>query len=277
MERRWLVTGCSSGLGRALAVAAARAGDRVAATARKPAALEGLVREWPGRITPVALDLRDAGQCEEAVRTAVERLGGIDVLVNNAGSGLFGAVEEVTDEELREQLEVLLVGPWRLARLVLPLMRAQRSGHIVNVSSLAGRVAVPGLGAYVTGKFALEGMSQVLQGEVAGHGVRVTVVEPGGFATGYGTALAEAAHRLPAYQESTAAMLGGFRTMADNPGLGRPEDFAEAVLRLVRAEPGGPLRVPVGADAFAWLEAAERAAAEELAAARALVAGDAQH
>jgi NAD(P)-dependent dehydrogenase (short-subunit alcohol dehydrogenase family) len=267
--RRWLVTGCSSGLGRALAVAAARRGDRVAATARKPAALDELVRAWPDLITPIALDLRDPGQCEQAVRTAVERLGGIDVLVNNAGSGLFGAVEEVGDAELREQLEVLLVGPWRLVRLVLPLMRAQRSGHIVNVSSLAGRVSVPGLAAYVTGKFALEGMSQALAGEVAEHGVRVTVVEPGGFATGYGTALTEAAHRLPAYASSTA-MLGAFRSMADNQDLGRPEDFADAVLQLVGAEPGGPLRVPIGADAFAYLDAAEQAARAELAAARAL-------
>ncbi|WP_329561048.1 SDR family oxidoreductase [Kitasatospora sp. NBC_01266] len=271
--RRWLVTGCSSGLGRALATAAAGAGDRVAATARRPGDLEGLVRAWPERIVPIALDVCDADQCEQAVRTAADRLGGIDVLVNNAGSGLFGAVEEVGDAELREQLEVLLLAPWRLVRLVLPLMRAQRSGHIVNVSSLAGRMAFPGLAAYVTGKFALEGMSQALAGEVAEHGIRVTVVEPGGFATGYGSSLAQAAHRLPAYQRSTGELLPAFRGMADNPDLGRPEDFADAVLRLVAADPPGPLRVPVGADAFSYLEAVERAAREELAAARAVLDG----
>ncbi|GAA1951254.1 SDR family oxidoreductase [Kitasatospora viridis] len=270
--RRWLITGCSSGLGRALALAAAGAGDQVAATARKPAALEELVRAHPGRITPIALDVRDAEQCERAARTAADRLGGIDVLVNNAGSGLFGAVEEVGDAELREQLEVLLVGPWRLARLVLPLMRAQRSGHIVNVSSLAGRMAFPGLAAYVTGKFALEGMSQALAGEVAEHGIRVTVVEPGGFATDYGNALVESATRLPAYAASTGAALDGFRTMADNQELGRPEEFADAVLRVVRdGGASGPLRVPIGPDAYTYLAAAERAAQEELAAARALV------
>jgi len=269
MGRRWLVTGCSSGLGEALAVAAAKAGEQVVATARKAAALEDLVRAWPDRITPIALDVRDADQCEQAVRTAADRLGGIDILVNNAGNGLFGAVEEVSDEELRDQLETLVVGPWRLARLTLPLMRAQRAGHIVNVSSLAGRMAFPGLAAYVTGKHALEGMSQALAAEAAPHGIRVTVLEPGGFATRYGTALTESAVRLPAYAAGAAdETLGVLRTMADAPGIGRPEDFAAAVLRLVDAEPPTPLRVPVGPGAYEYLSAVEQAAHEELQAAR---------
>ncbi|MER5732196.1 SDR family oxidoreductase [Streptomyces sp. NPDC002138] len=271
MERRWLVTGCSSGLGRAVATAAARAGDRVAVTARKAAALEELVRAWPGRVTPVELELRDADQCERAVRTAVERMGGIDVLVNNAGSGLFGTVEEVGDAELRDQLETLLVGPWRLTRLVLPLMRAQGHGHVVNVSSLGGRMAFPGLASYVAGKYALEGMSQALAAEVAPFGVRVTVAEPGVFATRYGASLAEAAHRLPVYAEATGEMLDGFRGMEDNQEYGRPEDFADTVLALVASEAATPLRVPIGEDAFAYLEVAEEAAREEFAAARALV------
>ncbi|MEU9420588.1 SDR family oxidoreductase [Streptomyces sp. NPDC048272] len=271
MGRRWLVTGCSSGLGRALATAAARAGDQIAVTARKLASLEDLARAWPGHITPIAMELRDARQCEQAVRTAVDRMGGIDVLVNNAGSGLFGTVEEVSDAELRDQIETLLVGPWRLARLVLPLMRAQRGGHIVNVSSLGGRMAFPGLASYVAGKHALEGMSQALAAEVAPFGVRVTVVEPGVFATRYGSSLAEAAHRLPEYAEATGEMLGGFRGMEDNEEYGRPEDFADCVLTLVGSDVPTPLRVPVGEDAYAYLEVAEQAAREEFAAARALV------
>ncbi|GGZ95523.1 SDR family NAD(P)-dependent oxidoreductase [Streptomyces subrutilus] len=270
-RRRWLVTGCSSGLGRALAAAAARAGDEVAVTARRTAALDELAREWPGRITPIALELRDPAQCEEAVRMAAERMGGIDVLVNNAGGGLFGTVEEVSDAELRDQVETLLVGPWRLTRLVLPLMRAQGRGHVVNVSSLGGRMAVPGLASYVAGKYALEGMSQALAAEAAPFGVRVTVVEPGVYATRYGASLAEAAHRLPVYAEATGAMLGDFRSMEDNTGFGRPEEFADAVLALVAADGPTPLRVPVGADAYLYLEAAEAAAREEFAAARALV------
>ncbi|MFD3328342.1 SDR family oxidoreductase [Streptomyces sp. NPDC058701] len=273
MARRWLVTGCSSGLGRALAAAAAGAGHRVAVTARKTAALDDLAADWPGRITPIALELRDAAQCEDAVRTAADRLGGIDVLVNNAGCGLFGAVEEVSDAELRDQLETLVVGPWRLSRLVLPLMRAQGHGHIVNVSSLAGRMAFPGLGAYVAGKYALEGMSQALAAEAAPQGVRVTVVEPGVFATRYGTSLAEAGRRMPQYAESTGAMLDAFRVMADDTATGRPEDFAARVLDIVAADASTPLRVPIGDDAYAYVDLAEQAAREELAAARALVDG----
>ncbi|MCX5157337.1 MULTISPECIES: SDR family oxidoreductase [unclassified Streptomyces] len=271
MGRRWLVTGCSSGLGRALATAAAQAGDQVAVTARKLASLEDLVQAWPGHITPIAMELRDARQCEEAVRTAADRMGGIDVLVNNAGSGLFGTVEEVSDAELRDQIETLLIGPWRLTRLVLPLMRAQGGGHLVNISSLGGRMAFPGLASYVAGKHALEGMCQALAAEVAPFGVRVTAVEPGVFATRYGSSLAEAAHRLPDYAEATGEMLGGFRAMEDNEEYGRPEDFADRVLAVVASDAPTPLRVPVGEDAYAYLEAAEQAAREEFAAARALV------
>ncbi|MFG2825434.1 SDR family oxidoreductase [Kitasatospora sp. NPDC048365] len=271
MTRRWLVTGCSSGLGRALAAEAARAGDEVVATARKPASLEELVRAWPDRITPVALDVRDEAQCEEAVRIAADRLGGIDVLVNNAGNGIVGAVEEVSDNELRDQLETLVVGPWRLARLVLPVMRAQGAGHIVNVSSLAGRMAFPGLSAYVTGKYALEGMSQALAAEAGPFGIRVTVLEPGGYATHYGTSATEAAGRLPVYDEAVDQMLGSLRAMEQTPGLGRAEDFAETVVRIVGTAEPTPLRVPIGPGAYEFLEPGHVAAGEELAAAKELI------
>ncbi|MFE7380246.1 SDR family oxidoreductase [Streptomyces zhihengii] len=273
MVRRWLITGCSSGLGEALATAVARSGDVAVVTARRSADLERTAGAWPGLLHPVPLELRDAAGCEDAVRTAVERMGGVDVLVNNAGAGLFGAAEEVTDAEVRDQLETLVVGPWRLARLVLPLMRAQGHGHIVNVSSLAGRMAFPGLSAYVAGKYALEGMSQAMAAEVAPLGIRVTVVEPGGFATRYGTALAESARRLPAYAASTAATLDGVRGMADDDATGRPGDFAAQVLAVVAADGPTPLRVPVGDDAYAYLDMVEQASREELAAARALTAG----
>lgn len=270
MTRRWLVTGCSSGLGRALAGAAAQAGDLVIATARRPASLNDLADRYPDRVSAVALDVCDAEQCEAAVAHAVDRFGGVDVLVNNAGAGLFGAVEEVSDEELRAQLEVLTVAPWRLTRLVLPLMRRQGHGHVVNVSSIAGRMGLPGLSAYVTGKYALEGMSQALAAEVAPFGIRVHAVEPGGFATRYGTSLTEAAGRIEAYAQSTGEVEAGLRGMPGNPGLSRPEVFARHVLRLV-ASPTAPLRVPIGADAYDFLEAVEAAARAELAAAHAFV------
>lgn len=270
MGRRWLVTGCSSGLGYALATAAARAGDELAVTARKTADLEELAAAWRGRITPIPLELRDAASCEEAVRIAVDRLGGIDILVNNAGVGLFGAVEEVSDAELRDQLETLVVGPWRLTRLVLPLMRAQGHGHILNVSSVVGRMAFPGLAAYVAGKHALEGMSQALTIEAAPHNIRVTVLEPGMFATRYGTSMTEAGHRVPAYDGTNREMLEGSRGLADNPETGRPEDFAARVLDIVATAAPTPLRIPVGDDAYGYLDLAEQEAREEFAAARLL-------
>ncbi|MGW5530652.1 SDR family oxidoreductase [Streptomyces xanthochromogenes] len=273
MGRRWLITGCSSGLGRALAGAAAAAGDELVVTARKTADLEELAAAWPGRIVPVPLELRDAVSCDEAVRTAVDRLGGVDVLVNNAAVGLFGAVEEVSDAELRDQLETLLVGPWRLTRSVLPLMRAQGHGHVLNISSVVGRMALPGLGAYVAGKHALEGMSQALAIEAAPHNIRVTVLEPGMFATRYGTSLTEAHRRIPAYDGTNLEMLQGTRGLVDNPETGRPEDFAARVLDIVAAEAPTPLRIPIGDDAFGYLEVDEQASREELAAARIVVRG----
>ncbi|MFJ3233802.1 SDR family oxidoreductase [Streptomyces sp. NPDC086787] len=271
MGRRWLITGCSSGLGRALATAAARAGDQLAVTARKTADLAELSAAWPDRVIPVPLELRDTASCEEAVRIAADRLGGIDVLVNNAGVGLFGAVEEVSDHELRDQLETFLVGPWRLTRLVLPLMRAQGHGHIINVSSVVGRMAYPGLGAYVAAKHALEGMSQALAIEAAPHNIRVTVLEPGMFATRYGTSLVQARHRVAEYDVTNREMLDGMRGLAENPETGHPDDYAATVLAIAAAEGPTPLRIPVGDDAYGHLDAAEQAYREEYAAARRLV------
>jgi NAD(P)-dependent dehydrogenase (short-subunit alcohol dehydrogenase family) len=252
-----------------LAAALAEAGDQAVVTARQAASLTDLVEAWPSNLFPAALDLRDAQQCEDAVKTALERFGGIDVLVNNAGNGLFGAVEEVSDEELRDQLESLVVGPWRLARLALPSMRARGSGHIVNVSTIGARVPVPGLSAYLSGKQALEGMSQALAAEVAGFGIRVTVVEPGGFATNYGNALAETSSRLPEYAE-LAGVIGMFRGMSDNPGLGKPEQFADAVLRIVGSDKPTPLRLPVGPGSYEMLGEALAAGQDEFERARAL-------
>lgn len=274
MARRWLVTGCSSGLGRALAEALAEAGDQAVVTARRTSSLAELVEAWPDNLIPAAMDLSDAQQCEDAVKTAVDRLGGIDVLVNNAGGGLFGAVEEIGDDELRDQLESLVIGPWRLIRLALPVMRAQGSGHVVNISTLGARSPVPGLSAYLSGKQAIEGMSQALAAEVAAHGIRVSVIEPGPYATNYGTALAEASAKLPEYAD-LAGVIGMFRGMRENPAVGRPEEFAELVLRVVGSPAPTPLRIPVGPGAFEMINEAVAAAAEELESARAFtVSGD---
>jgi NAD(P)-dependent dehydrogenase (short-subunit alcohol dehydrogenase family) len=251
MGRRWLITGCSSGLGRALAGAVAAAGDRVLATARAPETLDDLRQRYPDRVAVGRLDVCDAAECAAAVELAVERFGGVDVLVNNAGYGLLGAVEEVTDEELEAQFQTLFLGPRRLTRLVLPLMRAQGRGHVLMVSSVAGRMALPGLGAYVAAKHALEGMAATLALETAGIGIRVTVLEPGAFATRYGSSLVDAATRLPEYRavvDPMGAMVRG--TVAGPRPFSHPDEFAKTVLALVNSDDEPPLRLPLGAGAW---------------------------
>jgi NAD(P)-dependent dehydrogenase (short-subunit alcohol dehydrogenase family) len=269
MTRRWLITGCSSGLGWALARAAAAAGDRVLATARRPETLAELRGRYPGTVETCALDVRDPAACAAAVRVAVQRFGGLDVLVNNAGYGVLGAVEELVDDEIEGQLQTLLLGPWRMTRLVLPLMRAQGSGHLLMVSSTTGRSAMPGLGAYVAAKFALEGMTETLALEIAGTGVRITLLEAGVFATNYGASLVDAATRLPEYRP-IVDQIGALIRGEVPPGfkLSEPEEFAEAVLALVNDDAKPPLRFPLGAGAWETItEAAarDRAAMAQLA------------
>lgn len=259
MTRRWLITGCSTGLGRALAEAVAASGQQVLATARRPELLEDLRDRYPKTLATCALDVRDPDDCHNAVHAALARYGGVDVLVNNAGVGHFGAVEEVTDAELEAQLAVNLVAPWRLTRMVLPLMRAQGYGDIVMVSSTAGRRAIPGLGAYSASKYALEGLADTLAAELAGTGVHVVAVEPGVFATEWGGSLTESADRVPAYSELVEPMRAGFRALKNLPIANPPELFANELLRLVASDER-PVRLPVGDDAWAaLLEAAQEA------------------
>lgn len=258
MTRRWLITGCSTGLGRALAEAVAASGQQVLATARRPETLEDLQDRYPRTLATCVLDVRDPDDCHNAVHAALARYGGVDVLVNNAGSGHFGAVEEVTDAELEAQLAVNLVAPWRLTRMVLPLMRAQGFGDIVMVSSTAGRVAMPGLGAYAVAKFALEGLVETLALELAGSGVHVTALEPGVFATEWGASLTESAEHLPAYAGVTEPVRAGVRALKALPVASPPTAFAAEVLRYIASDQR-PVRLPVGADAWAGLlDAAQR-------------------
>ncbi|UWP81693.1 SDR family oxidoreductase [Dactylosporangium fulvum] len=258
MTRRWLITGCSTGLGRALAEAVAASGQQVLATARRPETLEELRDRYPRTLATCALDVRDPDDCHNAVHAALARYGGIDVLVNNAGAGHFGAVEEVTDAELAAQLDVNLVAPWRLTRMVLPLMRAQGHGDIVMVSSTAGRLACPGLGAYSAAKYALEGLVGTLALELAGTGVHVMAVEPGMFATEWGASLTESAAHVTAYDEVTAPMLAGARALKELPTANPPALFAAEMLRLI-ASGERPTRCPIGEDAWAaLLDAAQR-------------------
>lgn len=262
MARRWLVTGCSTGLGRALVERLAQAGERVVATARRPETLADLADRHPDTVLALPLDVCDPVSCAAAVAAAAERFGGVDVLVNNAGYGQCGAVEEVSDGELESQFATNVFAPWRLARLVLPLWRAQGGGHAVFVSSVAGAVPFPGLAAYTASKFALEGLAESLAQESAHLGVKVTIVQPGGFSTLYGASAALPRQRLDAYAPVAGPMIAGLRGMHGNPALNPPELFAEVVHRLAGlAEP--PLRLPIGEDAGQFLTMALAARTKE--------------
>lgn len=247
--RVWLITGASSGFGRELALAALAAGDTVVAAARRAAPLADLVAAHPGRAEAVSLDVTDQAGAARVVADAVARHGRIDVLVNNAGRGLVGAVEETSDGELRDLMELHFFGPAALTRAVLPHMRARGSGAIVQLTSMGGRMSFAGVGGYSATKFALEGLTEALAGEVAAHGIRVMIVEPGAFRTSFagGAALQQSAAQLDAYAET----VGAFRSAlpaTDGKQPGDPSKAAAAILQALDAEPT-PLRLALGTDA----------------------------
>lgn len=246
--RVWLITGTSSGLGRAIADAALSSGDTVAAAVRTPDAVDELVSAHPGRVAPVELDVTDHARVQAAVDEVIGRHGRIDVLVNSAGRALIGGVEETTDRELRDLMDVHFFGPAALTRAVLPHMRKQGSGAIVQISSMGGRMSFAGVGAYSATKFALEGLSEALAAEVSPFGIKVLIVEPGAFRTGLhrvGTRQETAA--IPAYEE----IIGPVRAQqADFDGRqpGDPAKAAAAILTALAAD-NTPLRLPLGNDA----------------------------
>jgi len=246
-DKIWFITGASSGFGRVIAEAALQAGDTVVATARRPEALDDLVAAHPGRISAVALDVTDTARIPDVVAEVVDRHGRIDVLVNNAGRALIGAVEETTDQELRDLMDVHFFGPAALTRAVLPHMRAQKSGAIVQITSMGGRISFPGVSAYSATKFALEGLSESLAAEVAPFGITVLIVEPGAFRTGLqGTAMQMSAE-LPEYADVVGPVRAGMRAVDGNQP-GDPAKAAAAIIAALAAE-HPPLRLPLGSDA----------------------------
>ena len=270
----WFVTGTSRGLGRELVRRLLGRGDNVAATTRSTerlaAALDGVDTS---RLLPLAVDLRDERAVEQAVRRTTEHFGGLDVIVNNAGYGFLAAVEETSDRDVRDMLDVQVVGVWNVLRAALPVLRAQRSGHVVNVSSILGLTAVPGWSLYCAGKFALEGLSEALVGEVADFGVRVTVVEPGYFRTDFLTrdSLAlptTASDGYPAIRQMTQDHLD-----LQGSQLGDPAKGAEAIIARVVADVDGPLRQLLGSDAHAYATAKLDALRSNLDAAAATAPG----
>lgn len=250
--KTWFITGASRGFGREWATAALERGDRVAATARDLAALDDLVGRFGDAVLPLRLDVTDRAADLAAVAAAHERFGRLDVVVNNAGYGQFGMVEEVSEPELRAQLETNLFGAFWVTQAALPFLRAQGGGHIVQVSSIGGITAFPNVGAYHASKWALEGFSQALAQEVAPFGIHVTLVEPTGFATDWSGPSARHATPLPAYGpvREAAARERATRT----PVKGDPRASAAALLEVVDA-PNPPLRVFFGEGNLAVAEA----------------------
>ncbi|MEV5752339.1 SDR family NAD(P)-dependent oxidoreductase [Actinoallomurus sp. NPDC052308] len=253
----FLVSGASRGLGREIVRAALTAGHRVVAGARQASALDDLAAEHGERLTVVPLDVTDDQAAEAAVATAVDRYGRLDVLVNNAGYANVASIEDADFDDFRAQVDTNLFGVVRLTRAALPVMRAQRAGRIIQVSSVGGRLATPGLGAYQTAKWAVGGFSSVLAGEVASLGIKVTVLEPGGMRTDWAGSSMRIAPIRPEYAETvgrTAAMHGnGQVTMASDPAK-----VARLVLEVVALEEP-PLRLLVGPDAYAYGTQAGRA------------------
>ncbi|MFF4574346.1 oxidoreductase [Streptomyces sp. NPDC001410] len=246
MNKVWLVTGASSGFGRAITEAAVAAGDVVVGAARRPEALDDLVAAHPDQVEALRLDVTDAAAIEEAVRDVVARHGRIDVLVNNAGRTHVGAVEETTDQELRDLFDLHFFGPVALVRAVLPHMRERRSGAIVQMSSMGGQMSFAGFGAYSGTKFALEGMSEALADEVREFGIKVLIVEPGAFRTSlFGTGRAGVSADSGVYAKVSETR--GFVEGGDGTQPGDPTKAAAVILAALDAEQT-PLRLPLGDD-----------------------------
>jgi NAD(P)-dependent dehydrogenase (short-subunit alcohol dehydrogenase family) len=242
VSERVLITGCSSGIGRATATALAAAGYEVFPTARDPEALRDL--DGTDHESRLKLDVTDP----VAVDQAVEYADPVDVLINCAGYGLAGMVEEVSDSELRAQYEVNVFGPWRLCRAALPGMRRRGHGTIVNVSSFGGEMPWPGIGAYRSSKYALEGLSATLRLEVASFGIKVLVIQPGRVNTAFAGRSLQAAQRdEPEYTDLKASAEAAYERMSPAPGIG-PEDVAAAIVGAL-ADEADSLHVAVGPDA----------------------------
>jgi NAD(P)-dependent dehydrogenase (short-subunit alcohol dehydrogenase family) len=242
-DKVWFITGTSRGFGREWAIAALERGDRVAATARQLDSLADLVEQYGRAVLPLELDVTNSAQARAAVDRAHAHFGRLDVVINNAGYGLFGFVEEVTEAQVRAQLETNFFGALWVTQAALPHLRAQRQGHIIQVSSIGGITAFPGLSMYHASKWALEGFSQSLAQEVRPFGIHVTLIEPGGFDTDWSTSSADRAQALPAYAAMGNAIAERRRAAVGKRG--NPAATRAAVLKIVDAkEP--PLRVFFG-------------------------------
>ena len=261
MARVWFITGSSRGLGRSLTEAVLVKGDQVVATARKPEQLDDLVEKYPGQIYAVKLDVTQREQIYKAVEEAVAHFGKIDILVNNAGFGIIGAAEAFSDEQVRSQLETNLYSPIEITRAVLPLMRKQRSGRILQISSLGGRVGNAGLTMYQAAKFGLGGFSEALAKEVAPLGIFVTCVEPGGFRTDWAGDSMTYAPKIEGYETTVDQRVDFFQSGSFVP-VGDPEKAAKVMIELVE-HPQPPVHLVLGSEAVGILKQADTARTAE--------------
>jgi NAD(P)-dependent dehydrogenase (short-subunit alcohol dehydrogenase family) len=245
-QRTWLITGVSSGFGRALAEQLLARGDRIAGTVRNPETVADLVKNYPDLFRAEVLDVTDTAAIRDVVNRTFADLGRVDAVVSNAGYGLFGAGEEYTDEQIRHIIDTNLIGSIQLIRAVLPHLRAQGGGRILQLSSYGGQVAFPGSSMYHATKWGIEGFAEAVAAEVAPFGVGITIVEPGGARTEFRYSSAQTAPPITAYDDTPAH---GFRSMLGTAAPGDPAKMAAAMIDSVETEPA-PLRLLLGSDAY---------------------------
>ncbi len=260
MTQIWLITGSSRGLGRALAEAVLAAGNKLVATARNPAQLADLVERYGDRVRSVALDVTDAQAAANAIKSAVDAFGRLDVLVNNAGYGNIGSIEDTSIEEIRAQIETNLFGVINMTKAAIPLMREQRSGHIIQFSSIGGRVGALGRAPYSTAKWGVEGFSEVLTKEVGPLGIKVTIIEPGGFRTDFAGSSTTIREGRPEY-DSTVGAAARFQRDYNGAQPGDPVRAAAAIIYVASLDEP-PLRLLLGSDAVKVAEQANQARIE---------------
>ena len=247
MSKTILITGASRGFGKIWAEAFLKRGDNVVATARNTSKLDDLVSKYGAAIHPLQLDVTNKAQCVDVVSKAQQHFGKLDVVINNAGYGLFGAVEEAGEQEVREQFETNVFGTLWMLQAVLPILRAQGFGHIIQVSSVLGITTVPLLGLYNASKWAVEGMTESMAGEIKGFGINTTLIEPIGYSTNFSGDSGVQSKGIDAYNDFKAV---AYEQMKKMP-YGDPKATAEVVLKIADAE-NPPLRIFFGTTALPW-------------------------
>lgn len=249
MKKKWLITGCSTGFGRALALEALAQGHHVAVASRNTKDISDIVEKYPDLALSVALDVTNKQQITDSVKLTIEKLGTIDVLVNNAGVGYFGAVEESEDNAVRNMFDINVFGLGNMIQEVLPFMRKQKSGHILNVASIGGLRSFPGVGYYNATKYAVDGLSEALYKEVAPLGIKVTIIAPSGFRTDWaGRSANDTQIKIDDYELTARKNMGDIRRSSGNQP-GDPVRAAKAMIMITEVE-NPPLRLLLGAGAL---------------------------